>query len=316
MVSGNFRNKVRFAVGTGRCGTKFICRAIGLEPNIASVHERNPLNETFHRYCKWYDLPVDVEGFLDTKQIEIQKDLEDHRFSFESSAHLSLSIRELYDRFGAKFLLLIRSPERVVNSYLSKGWYIKPAVRGNSNLAPSFQSSCPYFYRFLGRIMPSGNEFVRWNQMTRVGKLAWYWNTLNGEVIKQFEAISKNHYRIEKLEDLTYEWYLSITQFFGFESMVFKEVYDELARRRPNAKSEAEVPTIATWTASEISEFETEVKPLAERLGYEYRVSHLPIPQPKSNQSEKVGWFKRQYLKWKLRGTEDWRGKIPKSQIK
>lgn len=297
MLNESFTEKVGFAVGTGRCGTKFMGQVVALEPNVSSVHERNPLNETFHRYCNWYGLPVDSEGFLSTKELEIQQDLSNYMFSFEASAHLSLSIRELYDRFGAKFILLVRSPERVVNSYLRKGWYSQPAVRANPNLAPSFQSSCPYFYYFLGRIMPSGEEFLRWNQMSRVGKLGWYWNTLNAEVLEQFETLPETHYRIEKLEDLTYDRYLNIAQFLGIQSSISQEMYNELVHRPPNAKSG--VPTIATWNASERGEFEAEVKPMAERMGYEYRVSHLPIPQPKPDKPRKLTWIKRQY--WKLR---------------
>lgn len=314
MFNENYAEKVGFAVGTGRCGTKFIGQAIALERGVSSVHERDPLNETFHRYCNWYGLPVDSEGFLNTKQLEIQQDLENHQFSFEASAHLSLSIRELYDRFGAKFLLLVRSPERVVNSYLRKGWYSQPAVRGNPDLAPSFQSSCPYFYYFLGRIMPSGDEFIRWNQMSRVGKLAWYWNTVNTRILQQFEAIPETHYRVEKLENITYSRYLSIAQFFGFQSTISQKMYDKLLLRPPNAKSG--VPTIATWTASEISEFEAEVQPMAETLGYEYRVSHLPIPKPRRDSQGKLAWLKRQYQKLRLNGTEIDAGKKSKSLIK
>ena len=173
----NFKNRIGFAIGTGRCGTKFIAQIVDRESNVSSVHERNPLNETFHRYCKWYGLTVDNEGFLQEKEREIQQDFQENFYSFEASAHLSLSIQELYDRFEAKFLLLVRSPEKVVNSYLRKGWYEKPAVRVNPNLAPGYQE-CEAFHHFLGRIVPSGEKFEQWNQMSRVGKLAWFWNAL------------------------------------------------------------------------------------------------------------------------------------------
>ncbi|MGJ3250981.1 MAG: sulfotransferase domain-containing protein [Elainellaceae cyanobacterium] len=314
MLNESFTEKVGFAVGTGRCGTKFMGQVVALEPNVSSVHERNPLNETFHRYCNWYGLPVDSEGFLSAKELEIRQDLSNHMFSFEASAHLSLSIRELYDRFGAKFILLVRSPERVVNSYLRKGWYSQPAVRTNPNLAPSFQSSCPYFYYFLGRIMPSGEEFLRWNQMSRVGKLGWYWNTLNAKVLEQFETLPETHYRIEKLEDLTYDRYLSLAQFLGIQSSISQTTYNELVHRPPNAKSG--VPTIATWNASERSEFETEVKPMAEKMGYEYKVNHLPIPHPQPDKPRKLTWIKRQYWKLRFSGAEIDASKQDKSLIK
>lgn len=296
----DFSKQVSFAIGTGRCGTKFIAQVVDREPSVSSVHERNPLNETFHRYCKWYGLPIDHEGFLETKVREIQQDLDNYLSSFEASAFLSLSIQELYDRFGAKFLLLVRRPEQVVNSYLHKGWYDKPAVRTNPNLPPSYQE-CNDFHHFLGRIMPSGEKFLEWNQMSRVGKLAWYWNTLNAKVLEQFEGIPETHWRIEKLEDLSYSRYLEIAQFFCFQSGVTQEMYEELTQRRPNAYSR--VPTIATWTTSEIVEFEAEVAPMAQRFGYEHRVSCLPIPKPRQvvvEQSSTEQFLTKQHTTAKL----------------
>ena len=270
--SKDLKEKAIFAIGTGRCGTQFMSRVIDLEPEIASVHERNPLNETFHRYCKWYNVPVDHEGFLQEKQREIESDLENHLLSFESSAHLSLSLQELYERFKAKFILLVRRPEKVVNSYLRKGWYDKPAVRANCQLAPSYQNS-QEFHHFLGRIMPLGEKFGQWNQMSRVGKLAWYWNVLNAKALEQLEAIPKTHWRIEKLEELSYYRYLEIAQFIGFQPTVTQEAYEQLTKRPPNARRR--IPSIRDWSGSEITEFEAEVALMAERFGYEYKVNRL-----------------------------------------
>lgn len=59
-------SNVGFAIGTGRCGTNFLAKLIELEPYVKSTHERNALNETFHRYCKWYNSLVDHEVFLST----------------------------------------------------------------------------------------------------------------------------------------------------------------------------------------------------------------------------------------------------------
>ncbi|WP_193996652.1 hypothetical protein [Leptolyngbya ectocarpi] len=175
-------------MGTGRCGTHCLAQLMSLERVIASTHERHPFNDTFHRYCKWYGLPVDAGGFIQTKAINIEKDLEHHAFSFEASAYLSLSIVELYQFFGAKFLILARSPEKVVNSYIRKGWYQQPYSRYNSHHIPSYQPGMKT-HHFLGRIIPSGSIFDQWQQMTQVGKLAWYWNTLNSKIVEQLKNI-------------------------------------------------------------------------------------------------------------------------------
>lgn len=276
----DFQEKVGFAIGTGRCGTKFLAKVIELETGISSVHERNPINETFHRYCKWYGLPVDSEGFLQTKAQEIRQDLEQHCFSFEASAHLSLSVQELYERFGAKFILLVRRPEQVVNSYLRKGWYERPIVRAASELAPGYQGY-ESFHHDLGRIMPSGEKFQQWQQMSRVGKIAWFWNDLNNKVLEQFDEIPETHWRVQKLENLSYQSYLDIAKFFGFQTTITQQTYEQLSQHPPNAKGR--LPTVESWTDTEVAEFEAEVKPMAQYFGYEHQVSRLPKTQPRKS---------------------------------
>ena len=276
MRSKDIKGQVGFAIGTGRCGTKFLADVMALETHVRSVHERNVINETFHRYCKWYGLPVDHEGFLHIKNQEIEDNLKDYNFSFEASAHLSLSIEELYERFEAKFVLLVRSPERVVNSHLTKTWYNNKFVQKDPHLALGYQEQSSLHY-FFGRIAPTGDKFRQWNSMTRIGKLAWFWSALNNRTLNQLEKIPKTHWRVEKLEDLSYEHYLEIVQFFGFESTITKETFNNLAQRRPNAASN--VPCITDWSPRHIAEFEMEVANMAKKLGCEYRVNRIPAPQ-------------------------------------
>jgi len=268
----DFQNRVGFAVGTGRCGTKFLHLVVREEPHVASSHERNVLNESFHRYCKWYGVPVDHEGFLYAKEVEIQQDLTNHLYSFEASAQLSASIIELYDRFKAHFLFIVRSPHRVVNSYLCKGYYQYPYVRAEANLALGYQSSRS-FHHFLGRLAPSGNDFERWNQMTRVGKIAWLWNAVNSHILEQLKSIPRTHWLIEKLENLSYKRYQEVAAFLGFHTTISQDAYEDLCNSRPNSLKNA--PTVHQWTPSEIVDFQREVEPLAIRLGYTYNVEEL-----------------------------------------
>jgi hypothetical protein len=93
------------------------------------------------------------------------------QFSFETSAYLSLSLLDLYERFGAKFIVLIRHPAQVVNSFWAKGWYTEPYVQADAHQALGYQSQLKD-HHFFARIAPRGAEFTHWNQMTRMGKLA------------------------------------------------------------------------------------------------------------------------------------------------
>ncbi|WP_330202767.1 hypothetical protein [Cyanobacterium sp. Dongsha4] len=269
-------SNVGFAIGTGRCGTNFLAKLIELEPYVKSTHERNALNETFHRYCKWYDLPVDNEGFLQTKETEILEDLKKHDYSFEASAFLSVSVKDLYERFGAKFLLLVRSPEKVINSYLVKGWYKDKFIQKNHDLGLGYQKN-KSFHHFLGRPAPIGDKFTKWQTMTRVGKLAWYWNELNFRVINLFEQIPKEYWKIQKLEEFDYQSYIEIANFFGFQPKVTVKQFDNLTNKKPNGF--IEVPTIKDWTDQEKLEFEREVQSMAKYFDYQYQVNLLPIPK-------------------------------------
>ncbi len=270
----SFKGKVGFAIGTGRCGTRFIQRALETEPGVCSYHERNAEGEAFHRYCKWYDLPVDQSGFFYLKERDIKKDLENHDFSFEASAPLSLSVVELFERFGAKFVFLVRRPEDVVNSYMRKGYYKRKLILEDPDLALGYQPDVDYLGRFLGRTVPRGEEFVRWQKLTIVGKIAWYWSTVNECILKQLDEIPKDQYCIIRLEEFSFERYHELMTFFSIHSTMSKKRYISLSKSRPNKL--INVPTIMTWNEQEIQEFKNEVADTAEKFSYPCRIADLP----------------------------------------
>lgn len=268
---------VAFAIGSGRCGTQFLADVLSREPDVAASHERNPLLETFHRYAKWYQLPIDDEGFLRTMEQAIARDLSSSSISFESSAHLSFSVKDLHRRFSAKFVLLVRRPDRVVNSYLHKGLYITPIYRSDANSALGFQQT-DQFHHFLGRIVPSGEEFERWQAMTRVGKVAWFWSAVNQAVLQQLDELPASQYRIVRLEDFDFKAYQSLGQFLGFQPIVDEHCFKSIVQSRPNTKHAPE--SLPEWTDQEVFEFESQVATLAEHFDYEFRVERLRQAQP------------------------------------
>ncbi len=275
--------KVGFAVGTGRCGTKFLAELFAKHTSLAAHHERHPLSDTFHRYCKWYDIPVDRAGFLRTKRRGIELDLTEKAYSFEASAFLSLSIAELHEAFDARFVLMVRRPERVVISYLKKGWYSEPIDLDDPSLPPSTQR-CAEFHHFLGRTLPRGDEFDRWNALTRVGKLGWYWHHLNRSVLEQFEKLAAGVGQVRRLEDLDYSVVSDVSEQLGMPSPPDERQFAKLSAKRPNSLSG--LGHIRDWSPTEREEFEREVRPMAERLGYEWRVedllANLPVAPGKS----------------------------------
>lgn len=265
----NTKRKI-FAIGTGRCGTNFLHKALKIDPSISSHHELDPLSDTFHRYFKWNELPIDHQGFLYNKEKTIASLAGPKLDFFESSAFLSLSVKELYEYFDARFIFLVRDPYKVVKSYLKKGWYSNEIQIANHSLPPSYQENV-HFHHFLGRILPRGEEVIRWKKLTRVGKLAWYWSNLNLKVIDQLKELPNTHYEIIKLEELNYEKILSLGQkFFERELEVSDKKFDELRNKRPNNFDH--LKESKPWTDLEKYEFANEVRELALKFQYKTEV--------------------------------------------
>jgi hypothetical protein len=272
-ADNEFDGRVGFCVGTGRCGTTFLAQLAGREPEVAASHERLRLGATFHMFSKWHRLAVDSEGFLLDREAAVRRDLAERRFSFECSALLSHSLEELFGRFRARFLLLVRAPHETVASFAVRGWFLQPCARKDAGLAPSYREGEEPRH-FLGRNIPHGAEFERWSRLTQIGRLSWFWQARNRAILEQFRRLPASHCRVERLEDLDWDRYQDIAGFMGWRSRVDADTFSELARARPNAGPNP--PRKCTdWAPVEVAEFEAEVAPLAEALGYEYCVGAL-----------------------------------------
>lgn len=268
-----FDGRVGFCIGTGRCGTTFLAEVAGREPEVASSHERLRLGATFHMFCKWHSIPVDSEGFLLDREEAVRRDLAEHRFSFECSALLSHSLEELFERFRARFLLLVRSPQETVASFAVRGWFMKPCARKDTNLPPSYREGEEPRH-FLGRNIPHGVEFERWTRLTQIGRLSWFWQARNRAILEQFRRLPASHCRIERLEDLDFPRYREVAEWMGWRSRIDAGLFNDLARARLNAGPNPP-RKFTEWNAVEATEFEAEVASVAEALGYEHRLRVL-----------------------------------------
>jgi hypothetical protein len=265
-------NNVGFAVGTGRCGTRFLSEILACDPAIASHHERHAFSDTFHRYCRWYGIEADEAGFVATKRAGIDRDLREHAYSFEASAFLALSLETLHRALGARIVLMVRRPERVVSSYLRKGWFETEPLLDDPAKPPTMQDvAMPH--HFLGRTMPKGAEFERWRGLTRVGKIAWFWNRLNRELLEQAQRLPAGTTRLQKLEALDYAAFCGVLDFLGAPCNVTETMFASVRGRRPNASFGQR--TVHVWSEQERAEFEKEVRETADVLGYAWRTDAL-----------------------------------------
>jgi hypothetical protein len=262
-----------FAVGTGRSGTHFVARLLAREPAVASHHERAPLADAFQRWCVWNRLPVDDAGFLAGKAAGIAADRAQGKLSFEASPYLSLAAPALHAAFGARFLLLVRRPERVVCSFLEKGWFAREPERGDPRLALGYQAAPERPHHPFARLAAFGDDGARWTRLSRVGKLAHFWRWLNEATLRDFAALPSTAARVQPLERFDYAVYRELASWIGFAATLGEAELARIAAERPGTRGGA--PTVRDWTDAEAAEFEAEVAPLAERLGYEWRVAAL-----------------------------------------
>ena len=254
---------VSFCVGTGRCGTTFLARLAELEPEVAASHERLRLSATFHMYCKWHGIAVDPEGFLVDREAAIRDDLRDHRVSFEASALLSHSVAELHARFGARVLLLVRSPGRTVASFAARGWFVEPTPWRDPSLPPSLREGVEPRH-FFGRNLPRGAEHARWSALSQVGKIAWFWQARVRGILDQMRALPATHRCIARLEDLDFARYTEVAAFLGWRVTIGRAQFDAVAASRPNAGPNAPIE-LDDRAATDIA---AEVAPVAGALGY------------------------------------------------
>jgi hypothetical protein len=265
---------VAFCVGTGRCGTTFLTELLGQEPEVAASHERLRLAACYHMFCKWHGIPSDAEGFLADRDAVVANDFASRRISFEASALLSHSIAELYARFDARFLLMVRRPDACVASFAVRGWFLEPIAWRDRSKPPTIPDGANPRH-FFGRNLPRGDEaFERWSKLTQLGKLGWFWSARNRAILDQLAALPPARRTWSRLEDFDYARYLALGDFLGYRPTVDAARFAELAASKPNTGPNIPL-ALDQWPEQGIREFEAEVAPLAEAFGYEYRIAKL-----------------------------------------
>jgi hypothetical protein len=260
------KKNIAFAVGTGRCGTNFLYNLLKKHKDVASSHERLPLNDTFMRYVKWYNLNVDLKGSIEVKKELIYKDLNQASLSFESSPYLSLSIDDLSKEFSCKFILLVRHPKNVIKSYINKGWYEYDFILNESNAAPSFQPFLKiHHHHNFSRLIGNGTDFETWSKLSQVGKLAYYYSKLNKMCLDQLSKIPDNRYKIIKIEEFDYNNYLDLVDFLGIEKPLRSKTFESIKNKKHNTIKQKKK---YTWSIDDLKQYEKITKAIRERLHY------------------------------------------------
>jgi len=246
-----------FAVGAGRSGTHFLYTLMQKDPSLLSFHTDTigyQIQDSFLRYCEWYRLPVDIEGFLESREKYISRSFSLNRVYFEANALISLSLMALYERFRARFIFILRNPVDTVNSHFVKGWYSDLPPRKNPELAHGlYFTDRERLIRTFARILPRGREYEKWRQLTQIGRIAWTWNKYNLEIQKRLAKLPENNYRILNLENIDYAMYLDIHAFVGGRLPLEESEFDMIRAKKPGKGKWKK--GIESWSEQEKKEF-------------------------------------------------------------
>ncbi len=265
-----YKGKSSFVVGVGRSGTHLMAKIMNKSQDISGFHlddVGNTVGDSFLVFCKWYDLPIDDGGLVESRKALVSKICRDNKRYFESNPYLSFAISILHQRLKSKFIFITRNPSDVVNSHYVKGWYKDDTCRYNSSIPLGFQYHFERPNHFFGRIRPrTKRELERWLELSRIGKISWMWNVWNLHIVSQLEEIPSDSYMFLKLGDLNYEKYQEIHEFVGSVDKLSKAEFNRICASRPGSGPEQR--STDDWSEREEEEFLEETRPAREVLGY------------------------------------------------
>lgn len=253
------------ATSTGRSGARQLFELMARDPAVSAHIERSKAADGFLRYCTWNNLPVDHEAYFERRKGWVQDALDSNRTYFEANPYFSLSIGELVERFDTRVIVLLRKPEGVVNSLYMKGWYEQAPTRRSSGFAAGMPPDVSPHHA-LGRVMPLGEEFGRWASLTRIGKIAWYWNTFTLQMLEQTGLLPADQYRRVRIEDFDYDVYEQLHGWVGGVRPVTRREFDRVAKVPPGRATARR--TSGDWSEAERRDFLTETAPARQLLEY------------------------------------------------
>ena len=169
----------------------------------------------------------DTSGF----ESDLQNNFEPQRHKLEkkgkklgvSSGHLYFAIPRLWEFYGPKsrFILLVRKPEEFVRSAMARGFFDTEHPNYCNQLSPAFSE-------------PISSS---WKTISVLERNLWYWVLVNKFVLKEFEKIPQQYWRIVKIEELSLDLVLDIRKFIGSDEVDQDEII-KLLNTRINSSPE------------------------------------------------------------------------------
>ena len=253
-------NSFALSFGAGRSGQNWFSKIFNSHSNWIGTCERFSQYESFYRYMCYYNLPIYKDGFIKLIDLSSKRDMAKHQNSFISSPYLSFGVEELTDKLKPDYIFFnIRNPIQTVESFYNKGWYknFDNQKEINSPLIDISESQ----YRSFSRIVPKSKFLKEWLSLTRIGKITWFWATINKAIYLDFNKIQNVNKFFVRLEDINqnYTFYEKLSKKFNFENKMTENQFYNVLNKAPNNDTNLNY-TYKNWTNLEKKEFENIVE--------------------------------------------------------
>jgi hypothetical protein len=248
-------NKFALSFGAGRSGQNWYSKIFNSHTNWIGTCERFADYEAFYRFTSYYGLPINNQNFYELIRLSSNMDMAKYQNSFISSPYFGFGVKELSKKLKPDYIFFnIRNPIQSIESFYQKGWYSYlyhfkaevPALDISDNL-----------YRSFSRIIPKTEFLEQWLKFTRIGKLTWFWATINKAIFDDFNRIKNIEKIFVKLEDVSqnYESYERLAYKFKFEKKLSKINFYNVLNKASNTEFKHEYD-YKNWSKIEKKEFE------------------------------------------------------------
>ena len=178
-----------------------------------------------------------------------------HQNSFISSPYFSFGVEELSDMLKPDCVFFnIRNPIKTIESLYRKGWYLN--FNTNITKSPTIDISVKQ-YRSFSRIIPNSQYLNEWLKLSRIGKITWFWCTINKAIYDSFSKLQNVEKFYVKLEDLdqNYNNYLKLSDNFEFKNPMTKKQFFNVVNKAENKEFHYKYE-YKNWNDQEKKEFE------------------------------------------------------------
>ena len=249
------QNKLALSFSAGRSGQNWFAKIFNSHNNWVGSCERYPEYESFFRYATYYNLPINKDGFYDLMELSYKRDMALYQNSFIASPYLSFNVKEITEKLLADYIFFnIRNPVETIESFHKKGWYLY--FDKIENLQSPLIDITTNQHRSFSRIIPTGKDLEKWKNLTRIGKISFFWATINKAIYEDFKKINNIDKYYIKLEDINQNYFIyeNLAEKFSFKEKLKKDKFLNIINKAPN-KGSNEKYYYKNWTDLEKKEF-------------------------------------------------------------